>query len=117
MAYEGAGRKASDGQCGLGENDDSWALGWDGSCYDAWHKGISIKVSDMPHCPTIGVYIDQPAGLISFYAVEMEENSSKKDVKLIHRFTNPITEKIVPGFWMGRESSCLILKKEETGSV
>ncbi|KAI7789684.1 tripartite motif-containing protein 16 [Triplophysa rosa] len=113
VAYEGAGRKISDGQCGLGENEESWALGWDGSCYDAWHDGISIRVSDMPHCSTIGVYVDQPAGLISFYTVETEESSKKKDVKLIHRFKNPIKEGIVPGFWMGSNSSCLILKKEE----
>ncbi|KTG04200.1 hypothetical protein cypCar_00023897 [Cyprinus carpio] len=112
-AYEGAGRKAGDGPCGLGENEESWGLGWAGSCYEAWHKGTSSRVSDVPQCCTIGVYVDQPAGLLCFYTVETDEDSKKKEVKLLHRFKNPIKEKILPGFWVGRQSSCLILKKEE----
>ncbi|XP_067288474.1 tripartite motif-containing protein 16-like protein [Pseudorasbora parva] len=113
VTYEGAGRRAGDGLCGLGENEESWGLGWAGSCYDAWHKGIKIRVEDARQCSTIGVYVDQPAGLICFYAVETEEDSKKKEVKFLHRFKNPITENILPGFWMGGQSSCLILKKEE----
>ncbi|XP_065114935.1 tripartite motif-containing protein 16-like [Paramisgurnus dabryanus] len=111
VTYEDAGRRG--GPCGLGENEESWALGWDGSCYDAWHNGISTRISDVPHYSTIGVYVDQPAGLICFYAVETEENSERKELKQIYRYENPINKSVVPGFWMGRESSCLILKKEE----
>ncbi|XP_051738167.1 tripartite motif-containing protein 16-like protein [Ctenopharyngodon idella] len=111
--YEGAGRRAGDGPCGLGENEESWGLGWAGSCYDAWHKGINSRVEDAHQCCTIGVYVDQPAGLLCFYTVETEQDSQKKQVKLLHRFKNPIKEKILPGFWVGRQSSCLILKKEE----
>ncbi|XP_051970791.1 tripartite motif-containing protein 16-like protein [Xyrauchen texanus] len=111
VTYEGAGRRA--GGSGLGENEESWALGWAGSRYDAWHNGINTRVKDVPQCSTIGVYVDQPAGLVCFYAVETEEDSKKKYLKLIHRFTNPIQEKMLPGFWMGKQSSCLILKKEE----
>ncbi|CAM4724121.1 unnamed protein product [Leuciscus chuanchicus] len=111
--YEGAGRRAGDGTCGLGENEESWGLGWAGSCYDAWHKGINSRVEDTHQCCTIGVYVDQPAGLLCFYAVETDEESKKKEVKLIHRFKNPIKEKTLPGFWLGIQSSCLILKKEE----
>ncbi|ROI16493.1 hypothetical protein DPX16_4527, partial [Anabarilius grahami] len=59
------------------------------------------------------VYVDQPAGLLCFYAVETEQDSQKKQVKLLHRFKNPIKETILPGFWVGRQSSCLILNKEE----
>lgn len=113
VTYEGAGRRAGDGPCGLGENEESWGLGWAGSCYDAWHKGINSRVEDADQCCTIGVYVDQPAGLLCFYAVETERDSQKKQVKLLHRFKNSIKEKILPGFWVGRQSSCLILKKEE----
>ncbi|XP_056119709.1 tripartite motif-containing protein 16-like protein [Rhinichthys klamathensis goyatoka] len=111
--YEGAGRRAGDGTCGLGENEESWGLGWAGSCYDAWHKGINRRVEGSHQCSTIGVYVDQPAGLLCFYAVETDEESKKKEAKLIHRFKNPIKEKTLPGFWLGIQSSCLILKKEE----
>ncbi|KAL1248295.1 hypothetical protein QQF64_021613, partial [Cirrhinus molitorella] len=112
---QGAARKASDGPCGLGENEESWGLGWAGSCYETWHKAISSRVTDVPQCCTIGVYVDQPAGLLCFYTVETEEDSKKKEVKLLHRFKNPIKEKIVPGFWVGRQSSYLFKEDSDTG--
>ncbi|XP_056307095.1 tripartite motif-containing protein 16 [Danio aesculapii] len=111
--YESAGRRTGDGACGLGESEESWGLGWAGSCYDAWHKGTSSKVLDAPQCHTIGLYVDQPAGLLCFYSIQMQEDTKKREVKLLHRFKNPIKEKLLPGFWMGRQSSCVILKKEE----
>ncbi|KAG7492083.1 hypothetical protein MATL_G00010930 [Megalops atlanticus] len=115
--YEGAARKACDGPCGLGENDESWALGWAGSCYHVWHKGENVEILGVPYSPTLGMYLDQPAGIISFYVVESkqegEESTGKKEVKPLYKFTAPIKERILPGFWVGRMSSCLILKKEE----
>ncbi|XP_030626049.1 tripartite motif-containing protein 16-like [Chanos chanos] len=115
--YEGAGRRGSDGPCGLGEIEESWGLGWAGSCYHAWHKGINQEIHEVPQRSTIGVYLDQPAGILSFYAVEPaaegEGGSGRKEVKLLHRFKNPIKEKTLPGFWVGRQSSCLLLQKEE----
>ncbi|KAG5854669.1 stonustoxin subunit beta-like [Anguilla rostrata] len=114
--YERVGRKAYDGPSGLGENDESWGVGWAGSCYHAWHKGQVVEVMGIPHCSTLGVYVDQPAGLINFYLVECkqegEEDTGKKEVKLIYKFQNPMTERIVPGIWVGRSSSCCILKKD-----
>lgn len=117
VAYERAGRRNSHGSCGLGENEESWGLGWSGSSYNAWHKGDSVEITGIPMCSTLGVYLDQPAGILNFYAVEEvkdgEEGAGGKEVKLLHPVRSSFKEKMIPGFWMGTQSSCLMVKKEE----
>lgn len=117
VAYEGAGRRNKDGPCGLGENEESWGLGWSGSSYHAWHNGRITQIVELPRCSTIGVYVDQPVGVIDFYAVEdvIEggEGNGKKEVKLLKQFKSSLKEKIMPGLWVGTNSDCVIKKKEE----
>ncbi|KAL0984376.1 hypothetical protein UPYG_G00140650 [Umbra pygmaea] len=112
--YEGAGRRASAGMpSGLGENEESWSLGWSGSCYQVWFNARCKQIQNFPQCFTFGVYVDQPAGIMNFYLVEEGEDGKEKEVRLIQRFDNPIKDKILPGFWLGGNSSCTILKKPE----
>lgn len=117
VAYERAGRRNSDGPCGFGENEESWGFGWSGSCYHAWHKGQSTEIKGIPKCSVIGVYVDQPAGLLNFYVVEEikeeEEGICRKEVELVLQFKSCLKEKMIPGFWLGTQSHCLILKNEE----
>lgn len=108
---ESTGRKNKDGPCGIGENELSWGMGWAGSCYHVWHDGKNMEVQ-APLCHTIGIYADQPAGIIKFYLVEDGENGSKQ-VRLIHRFQTVINEKLYPGFWVARQSYCWIRKKDQ----
>lgn len=117
VAYEGAGRRTKDGPCGLGENEESWGLGWSGSSYHAWHNSRITQIVELPRCSTIGVYVDQPVGVIDFYAVEdvIEggERNGKKEVKLLKQFKSSLKEKMMPGLWVGTNSDCVIKKKEE----
>ncbi|XP_074512015.1 tripartite motif-containing protein 16-like protein [Sebastes fasciatus] len=103
---ENAPRKGQDprGPCGLGENINSWGAGWSGSCYQVWHNSENVDVQ-LPLTSTIGIYLDQPAGIIKFLTVDGEE------VRLIHKFKADIQEKVFPGFWVGTNSFCLIRKK------
>ncbi|XP_062381743.1 tripartite motif-containing protein 16-like protein [Sardina pilchardus] len=111
--YEGVGRRGGDGPCGLGENEKSWALEWSGVCYQAWYNGINKEIRGVPQCSTIGVYIDQPAGIINFYLVQdRKEGGKSKEVKLLHRIETEMTQRILPGFWMGMNSTCTILSKD-----
>ncbi|XP_029384245.1 tripartite motif-containing protein 16-like protein [Echeneis naucrates] len=109
--YEGAGRRANNGPSGLGENEESWGLGWSGTCYQIWFNGINKDINGVPFCSRIGVYIDQPAGIISFYTVTGE--GAEREVKLLHKVKTVIMKKILPGFWIGIQSSCTLLKKTE----
>lgn len=116
-AYEGAGRRGCDGPCGLGENEESWGVGWGGSHYQVWFNGINTEIRDVPHYSTLGVYLDHPAGIIHFYAVEEvkegEASTGKKEVRLLHKAKHSLKEKIMPGFWVGQKSSCSIVDREE----
>ncbi|XP_061765327.1 tripartite motif-containing protein 16-like protein isoform X2 [Nerophis ophidion] len=109
--YEGAGRRANSGPSGLGENAESWGLGWAGTRYQIWFNGVNKDINHVPYCSTIGVYVDQPAGIISFYVVSGE--GADREVKLLYRVKTNIEKKIIPGFWMGIQSSCTLLKKAE----
>ncbi|XP_026881476.1 stonustoxin subunit beta isoform X2 [Electrophorus electricus] len=111
VVYESSGRKVKDGPCGLGENAMSWAVGWGGSCYQAWHNGENVEIPGTL-CNAIGVYVDQPAGIISFYLVEGGQGEPR-EVRLIHSFKTSLTDKLLPGFWVGQKSYCSILKKDQ----
>lgn len=107
MVCESAPRKAQDGPCGLGENSTSWGVGWSGSCYQVWHNGENTDIT-LPLTTTMGVYVDQPAGIIKFLSVEGEG-----EVRVISKFQANIEEKVLPGFWIGSNSFCSLRKKDQ----
>uniref|UniRef100_A0A8C4X3F7 Tripartite motif-containing protein 16-like n=1 Tax=Erpetoichthys calabaricus TaxID=27687 RepID=A0A8C4X3F7_ERPCA len=67
------------------------------------YKGLSSKgkTDDAPYSPRIGVYLDWPAGSLSFYSVS-------HTMTLLHRFNTSFTEPLYPGFGFGRNSSVTI---------
>lgn len=109
--YEGAGRRASSGPSGLGENEESWGLCWSGTLYEVWFNGTKKDINNVPFCSTIGVYLDQPAGIISFYALTGE--GEEREAQLVYKVETTMDQKILPGFWIGIQSSCTILKRPE----
>ncbi|TWW70473.1 Stonustoxin subunit alpha [Takifugu flavidus] len=109
LVCQSAPRKAHEGPSGLGENDGSWGAGWSGSCYQAWHNGENVDIQ-LPQTSTIGVYVDQPAGMVKFLLVE---GDGDKEVQLLHKFRVNIREKVFPGFWVGTNSFCLIRRKDQ----
>ncbi|XP_017565837.1 stonustoxin subunit beta [Pygocentrus nattereri] len=111
VVSESAGRKVKDGPCGLGENDLSWGVGWAGSCYHIWHDGKNVEIQGSLST-TIGIYLDQPAGILCFYVVEKTEGGAK-EVRLLHQFKTTFKERVFPGFWVGCKSYCMIPKKDQ----
>ena len=111
VAYQSSGRKGTDGPCGLGENDFSWGAGWAGSCYHVWHNAESVEV-EIPLSSTMGVYVDQPAGIIKFLAV-VGESEGEKEVRLIHKYKATFKDKLLPGLWIGTNSFCQFRKNNQ----
>uniref|UniRef100_A0A8C4RGX0 Tripartite motif-containing protein 16-like n=1 Tax=Erpetoichthys calabaricus TaxID=27687 RepID=A0A8C4RGX0_ERPCA len=100
VAYKGLTRKGDGGECGLGYNDKSWSLRWSDSQYSVRHNNKRTVIS-APYSPRIGVYLDWPAGSLSFYSVS-------HTLTLLHRFNTSFTEPLYPGFLLHNYSSVTI---------
>ncbi|MBN3294202.1 TRI16 protein, partial [Polypterus senegalus] len=100
VAYKGLSRKGEGMECGLGNNDKSWSLLWSHPQYIVRHNYKQTVIS-APYSPRIGVYLDWPAGSLSFYSVS-------HTMTLLHRFNTSFTEPLYPGFWLDPHCSVTI---------
>uniref|UniRef100_A0A8C4XDX5 Uncharacterized protein n=1 Tax=Erpetoichthys calabaricus TaxID=27687 RepID=A0A8C4XDX5_ERPCA len=103
VAYKGLSRKGG-WECGLGNNNKSWNLRCSHSKYSVWHNNKRTVIS-APYSPRIGVYLDWPAGSLSFYSVS-------HTMTLLHRFNTSFTEPLYPGFSVGPDCSVTIRKSD-----
>ncbi|XP_078147496.1 protein NLRC3-like isoform X2 [Centroberyx gerrardi] len=96
VAYGGTGRKGKGGDSRLGFNDKSWTLECHGDRYIAWHGGRDAAVP-VPSSGSnrVGVYLDWPAGTLSFYRVSSDTRS------LLYTFCGTFTEPLYAGFGFG----------------
>ena len=70
VTYRGITRRGRGGDSGLGRNNKSWVLLCSDGRYSAWYKGWGTILSLSPANSTrVGVYLDRPAGSLSFYRV------------------------------------------------
>ncbi|XP_034548691.1 NACHT, LRR and PYD domains-containing protein 12-like [Notolabrus celidotus] len=95
VTYRGIIKKGNNDGCLFGQNDHSWALLCsDVRGYSVWHNNkrtnISSSVSNR-----VGVYVDHPAGTLSFYSV------SSDTLIHLHTFKTTFTEPLYPGFGLG----------------
>ncbi|MBN3289908.1 TRI16 protein, partial [Polypterus senegalus] len=100
VAYKGLRRKGQGRECRLGYNNKSWCLQWSLSQYSVHNNNQETEIS-APYSPRIGVYLDWPAGCLSFYSVS-------HTMTLLHRFNTSFTEPLYPGFWLNYNSSVTI---------
>ncbi|XP_014833708.1 PREDICTED: stonustoxin subunit beta-like [Poecilia mexicana] len=86
--------------CLFGLNDHSWSL----SCsdidgYSVCHNDIETRLSSSSSVSNrVSVYVDCPAGILSFYRV------SSDSLILLHTFNTTFTEPLIPGFKLWRFS-------------
>uniref|UniRef100_A0A8C4XEI7 B30.2/SPRY domain-containing protein n=1 Tax=Erpetoichthys calabaricus TaxID=27687 RepID=A0A8C4XEI7_ERPCA len=97
VAYKGLSRRGRYVECSLGNNDKSWCLQCSHSQYSLWYNKQQTVIS-APYSPRIGVYLDWPAGSLSFYSVS-------HTMTLLHRFNVSFTEPLYPGFWLNLHCS------------
>ncbi|XP_055797328.1 NLR family CARD domain-containing protein 3-like [Salvelinus fontinalis] len=105
VTYKGINRRGGGDDCYLGHNDKSWILTCSDNRYSAWHNN-NLTIIDVRPSSThrVGVYLDWPAGTLSFYRV-----SSDTLTHLI-TFTSTFTEPLYPGFMVYYEDSSVSLK-------
>lgn len=103
VAYKQMERKGSDDRSRLGHNAQSWSLYWSGTGFSFWHDNQE-KLLGSPKARRIGVYLDQHAGLLSFYRV------TNNQVDLIHQHQHQFSGPLYPGFrfWAGAGAAVTI---------
>ncbi|XP_028460473.1 protein NLRC3 [Perca flavescens] len=114
VSYKGIMRKGLRDDCLLGCTNQSWILMCVGDCYCVGHNNVptflpvfsSSSVSDR-----VAVYVDCPAGILSFYRVSSDS--------LIHLYTfnTTFTQPLYPGFSFGYGSSVSLCSLKETSGT
>uniref|UniRef100_A0A4W6CRI9 B30.2/SPRY domain-containing protein n=1 Tax=Lates calcarifer TaxID=8187 RepID=A0A4W6CRI9_LATCA len=104
VSYRGIRRKGGSDDCLFGMNDQSWSLFCsDGHGYTVSHNNRKTSNASSSSSSIISnkvaVYVDYPAGSLSFYRV-----SSNKLFHL-HTFNTTFTEPLYPGFYIWPGSS------------
>ncbi|KAK2842764.1 hypothetical protein Q5P01_012964 [Channa striata] len=100
VSYRGIRRRGSSKKCVLGRNNQSWSLSCSDGGYSVWHNARKTPISSSSSVShRVSVYVDCPAGSLSFYSV-----SSDKLIHL-HTFNTTFTEPLYPGFWISPDSS------------
>ncbi|XP_056465761.1 NLR family CARD domain-containing protein 3-like [Gadus chalcogrammus] len=95
----------------LGGNNKSWVLDCDDYGYSAWHNN-TCKDKRLPSAGSnrVGVYLDWPAGTLSFYRVSPGGGGSSDTLTHIHTFQCTFTqEDLLPGFGLLRSGSSVSL--------
>ncbi|XP_076003690.1 NLR family CARD domain-containing protein 3-like isoform X2 [Genypterus blacodes] len=102
VSYREIRRKGDSAACRFGGNNQSWSLSCsDHGGYFVHHnnRDTSLSVAVSPSVPdTVGVYVDCPAGTLSFYSV------SDKLIHL-HTFTTTFTHTLYAGFGFWKDGS------------
>ncbi|KAL6096509.1 uncharacterized protein ACO6RY_05819 [Pungitius sinensis] len=99
VSYRGIKRKGDSDDCEFGNNDQSWYLECSDKGYSVRHnKTVTpITSSSSSFFPSgrVAVYVDCPAGSLSFYRV------SSDSLIHLHTFSTTFTEPLYPGFRFG----------------
>ncbi|KAK6291506.1 hypothetical protein J4Q44_G00382720, partial [Coregonus suidteri] len=104
VAYKGISRRGGGDDCLIGWNDKSWSLFCSDNSYSARHNNKSTTI-DVPSSSShrVGVYLDWPAGTLSFYRV------SSDTLTHLNTFHSTFTESLYPGFRVGYDGDSVSL--------
>uniref|UniRef100_A0A3Q1BUY8 B30.2/SPRY domain-containing protein n=1 Tax=Amphiprion ocellaris TaxID=80972 RepID=A0A3Q1BUY8_AMPOC len=93
VSYRGIRRRGLSDECWFGGNDQSWSLSCSDDGYSIWHNNRETFIP-LPISNRVAVYVDCPAGILSFYRV------SSDSLIHLHTFNTTFTEPLYPGFWL-----------------
>uniref|UniRef100_A0A8C9ZQZ0 B30.2/SPRY domain-containing protein n=1 Tax=Sander lucioperca TaxID=283035 RepID=A0A8C9ZQZ0_SANLU len=109
VSYRGISRRGDSRDCVFGRNDQSWSL----ICYDRGysvrHNNRETSISSSSVSGRVAVYVDCPAGSLSFYSV------SSDSLIHLHTFNTTFTQPLYPGFGFWSPGSSVSLSPLEDG--
>ncbi|KAM6992864.1 LOW QUALITY PROTEIN: protein NLRC3-like [Tautogolabrus adspersus] len=103
VTYNGISRRGDTDDCVLGRNDQSWSLFCSDEGFSAWHSGRETDLPLSSVSNRVAVYVDCPAGSLSFYRV------SSDTLIHLHTFNTTFTEPLYPGFRLRSYCSSVLL--------
>uniref|UniRef100_A0AAY5F506 B30.2/SPRY domain-containing protein n=1 Tax=Electrophorus electricus TaxID=8005 RepID=A0AAY5F506_ELEEL len=105
VTYKGISRKGDSDDCRFGCNVKSWSLICYSNCYFVRHNNKKTAISAPSSSNRVGVYLDWPAGTLSFYSV----SSHTYTLTHLHTFHSTFTEPLYAGFgvWGSVSSVCV----------
>ncbi|XP_047211271.1 NACHT, LRR and PYD domains-containing protein 12-like [Girardinichthys multiradiatus] len=106
VSYRRIRRKGDRNYSWFGWNNQSWSQSCSDDGYTVWHNNretfIPSSSSSSSISNRVAVYVDCPAGILSFYRV------SSDSVIHLHTINTTFTEPLYPGFWIGPGSSVFL---------
>ncbi|XP_029603927.1 protein NLRC3, partial [Salmo trutta] len=100
VVYKGMNRKGREDDSGIGANRKSWCLICFDGLYAFYHAGVRSRSISDPVSKRVGVYLDWPAGTLSFYSV-----SSSGTLTHLYTEHTRFTEPLYPLFGVSSSSS------------
>ncbi|KAM4600285.1 NLR family CARD domain-containing protein 3-like [Fundulus diaphanus] len=100
VSYRRIRRKGDSRDCWFGRNDHSWSLRCSDDGYSVWHNNRETSISSSSISSRVAVYVDCPAGILSFYRV------SSDSLIHLHTFNTTFTEPLLPGFGLFWSRCC-----------
>ncbi|XP_076851503.1 NACHT, LRR and PYD domains-containing protein 3-like isoform X1 [Brachyhypopomus gauderio] len=94
VTYKGISRKGDSGDCWFGYNIKSWMLHCSNNSYSVCHNKNYTHISAPSSSNRVGVYLDWPAGTLSFYSV----SSHTHTLTHLHTLHSTFTEPLYAGF-------------------
>ncbi|KAI4881891.1 hypothetical protein NFI96_025768 [Prochilodus magdalenae] len=109
VTYKSISRKGESFDCKFGQNVKSWRLDCSKNSYSVYHNKNSTSIPVPPSSSNrVGVYVDCPAGTLSFYSVSSDTHT----LTLLHTFYTTFTEPLYAAFWVYDDSSVCVCKIE-----
>ncbi|XP_060907384.1 NLR family CARD domain-containing protein 3-like [Labrus mixtus] len=103
VSYRGIRRRGVSDECVFGWNDQSWSLFCSDEGYSVMHNKRETKISSSSVSNRVAVYVDCPAGSLSFYRI------SSDTLIHLHTFNTTSSEPLYPGFMILSHGSSVSL--------
>ncbi|XP_068564650.1 NACHT, LRR and PYD domains-containing protein 3-like [Cebidichthys violaceus] len=117
VSYRGISRKGNSDDIRFGSNNQSWSLNCSDESYAVLHNNrktvlpFSSSSFSSSSSGRVAVYVDCPAGTLSFYRV------SSDTLIHLHTFNTTFTEPLYPGFALGFRVESLMLSLDSSVSL